>query len=189
MLERLKTTGKDTKLGKLDVAWNAGCGGDKNENVIYRLEQGLYSILRTAQKESNNESDIKVWVLASGTNNLHPKRGLREEDAGSWKVLVQACLDIAPGSMVLACDVFHRKDIEDRLVDEGNEMLRKAVEEVDKEDGKERVKWVEARHLISKDMLEDHVHLNEDGYKVWDGVLWPYVAEALGTEREEETRS
>jgi hypothetical protein len=25
-------------------------------------------------------------------------------------------------------------------------------------------------------MLVDHVHLNEEGYRVWDAVLFPYVA-------------
>lgn len=187
MLERLKTTGENTKLAKLDVAWNAGCGGDKNENVIYRLEQGLYAILKTAQEGSSGRCDIKLWVLASGTNNLHPKRGLREKDIESWKALVEACLKIAPESMVLACVVFYRQDIENRLVDEGNEMMKKAVEELNRQMGNERVKWVEARYLISKEMLDDHVHLNEKGYAVWDGVLWGYVAEALGVEREEES--
>lgn len=40
MLERFKTTGAATRLGNLESVWNAGCGGDKNENVLYRLEQG-----------------------------------------------------------------------------------------------------------------------------------------------------
>lgn len=196
MLERLKTTGKTTKLAGLDVAWNAGCGGDKNENVVYRLSepQGLYSILKFAHNDEVKEGeerkcDIKLWVLASGTNNLHPKRGLRDEDVKSWRVLVQSCLSIAPGSQVVACDVFHRKDIEDRLVDEGNENLRRVVEELNRDLGEDKVKWVEARHLISKEMLVDHVHLNEEGYGVWDRVLWPYVAEALGMEREDGSKS
>lgn len=48
-VERLKTTGQATRLGKLCLegeAWNAGVGRDKNENVIFRLEQGLYNILK-----------------------------------------------------------------------------------------------------------------------------------------------
>lgn len=48
--------------------------------------------------------------------------------------------------------------------------------------GNERVVWVEARRKIGKEMLEDHVHLKEEGYAVWDGVLWPYVVGALGME-------
>jgi hypothetical protein len=193
MLERLKTTGKATNLSTLDAGWNAGCGGDKNENVIYRLEKGLYDILTSAHENKPDKCGIKMWILASGTNNLHTKRGFRTADIDSWKVLVEACLRAAPGSVVLACDVFYRKDIMDSVVDEGNELLRKVVEqtndnasnagEITYQGSKERVKWIEARHLISKDLLDDHVHLNEEGYRVWDRVLWPHVAEALGLEK------
>jgi hypothetical protein len=49
-------------------------------------------------------------------------------------------------------------------------------------DGKERVKRVDSRHLIGKDMLDDRVHFNEEGYRAWDGVLWPLVEKVLGIE-------
>lgn len=181
MLERLKTTGRHTQLAALDTAFNAGCGGDTNENATYRLHQGLYAMLKSAQEEEDNKCEVQVWILASGTNNLHPKRGFRAADVESWKVLVEACLDIAPRSIVLACDVFYRKDIEDDLVDDGNNMLRKVIERLNAEDrkstgddeepGEERVKWIEVRHLIDDNMLDDHVHLNERGYEMWDRVL------------------
>jgi hypothetical protein len=37
---------------------------------------------------------------------------------------------VAPGIVVLCCDGFNRKDIEDRFVDESNDMLKRAVEEI-----------------------------------------------------------
>jgi hypothetical protein len=60
MLERFKTTGADTNMGRLGntgVAWNAGGGGDKNESVAYRLTEDLYDMLRDAKK---GRCDIKV---------------------------------------------------------------------------------------------------------------------------------
>lgn len=200
MLERFKTTGANTNIGKLGnmgVAWNAGVGGDKNENVAYRLNEGLYDMLRNAKKERCN---IRVWILTSGTNNLHAKRPFRKQDVESWRVLVETCLRIAPESMVLACDMTYRKDIADVFVDESNRMLKEVVEEIneilqkdmEKEDdsqgGKcqgDRVKWIDSRHVISKDMLVDHVHLNEEGYRTWDAALWPLVAEVLGIQSKE----
>ena len=179
MLERFKTTGAATKLGRLaseGVAWNAGCGGDKHENVLYRLHEGLYQHLKTAQEDGR--CDIKLIILASGTNNLHVKRGLRPADVESYRLLLQACLRIAPKCTVLACDMFYRKDVADRLVDAGNTMLREVVEE-NVWDG--RVRWVKARGMLGKEMLADHVHLNEMGYAVWDEVLGK-VVEEMGLE-------
>jgi hypothetical protein len=80
MLERFKTTGIAAKLGALGAsgaAFNAGVGGDRNENIIYRLTQGRYSTLKTAQSDTSTSCDIKVWVLTSGTNKFHAK-GHRE---------------------------------------------------------------------------------------------------------------
>lgn len=190
MLERFQTTGRQTQLGKLDTAWNAGCGGDKNENVIYRLCQGMYDILKKAHTQSNPKCAIKVWVLALGTNNLHHKRGLRAADVASYKLLVESCLRIAPGSVVLACDVFYRKDVADGVVDASNEALKNVVEDMNRElkdvGEQGRVEWVDARGMMGKELLVDHVHLGEEGYTRWDEVLWPKVRGILRSGLEEE---
>jgi len=207
MLERFKTSGITTDIGKLGdtgVAFNAGVGGDRNQNVVYRLTEGLYNMLKTAKKDV---CDIKLWILASGTNNLQKKRAFRKQDVESWRVLVEACLRIAPASTVLACDMSYRLDLPDGIVDQSNEMLREVVGEInealrvenmEKEHGlqaneaqterdrSDQVKWIETRHMFSKDMLDDHVHLNEEGYRVWDSVLWPLVANVLGGPTEED---
>jgi sugar phosphate isomerase/epimerase len=174
MLERLKTTGKHTPLAQLPTSWNAGCGGDKNENVVLRLQLGMYDLLK-----HNAARTIKLWVLASGTNNLHPKRKFRESDVQSWRVLLEACLRIAPESVVLACDMFYRKDVPDGVVDESNGLLEEVVRSVNVELGAERVKWVQLRREMGKEMLVDHVHLDEEGYSRWNELLWPLVQEVL----------
>ncbi|KAJ4292733.1 hypothetical protein N0V90_009396 [Kalmusia sp. IMI 367209] len=193
MLERLKTTGLATDLGRLGKegpAWNAGCGGDKNENVIYRLSKDMYSILKHTQGLGRPPCDIKLWVLASGTNNLHPKRPFRTSDVESYRLLLETCLRIAPQSRVVVCDMFYRKDVPDNIVDESNDMLQTVVQEINQElsdcEGAQNILWVEARKLIGKDMLVDHVHLTEEGYKKWDEVLWPHVRKVLSNSTFEE---
>ncbi|KAF2012521.1 hypothetical protein BU24DRAFT_253371 [Aaosphaeria arxii CBS 175.79] len=181
MLERLKTTGSATKTAsQVPGSWNAGCGGDRNENVIYRCagvsELGLFDVLR---RHGGSES-VKLWVLVSGTNNLHPKRGLREADVESWRVLVEGCLRVAPGSRLLACDMFYRLDVSDELVDRGNDMLKGIVGDINREFGEERVVWIESRGAVGKDMLVDHVHLDERGYQAWDNRLFPFIRDTLG---------
>lgn len=175
MLERLKNTGSHTALAQLPSSWNAGCGGDKTENVLYRFQLGMYDILK--QHAGNS---IKLWILASGTNNLHRKRKFREKDVQAWRVLVETCLRIAPESVVVACDMFYRKDVPDGVVDDSNALLAEVVGRVNEELGVERVKWLQCREQIGQDVLVDHVHLNEEGYRKWSEVLWPYVAEVLG---------
>ncbi|KAI4655088.1 uncharacterized protein J4E79_008153 [Alternaria viburni] len=204
MLERFKTSGITTDIGKLSdtgVAWNAGVGGDSNQNVAYRLAGGLYSLLKTAKKDV---CDIKLWIVASGTNNLQKKRAFQKQDVESWRVLVEACLRIAPESTVLACDMSYRLDIPDAIVDQSNEMLREVVGEINgalraekehalqtyedqtERDREDKVKWVDTRHMFIKNMLDDHVHLNEEGYWLWDFVLWPHVARVLVVPTEED---
>jgi hypothetical protein len=186
MLERLKTTGYETQLARLSTSWNAGCGGDKNENVIYRMTSGTYRALAQPSSAPN----IKLWILASGTNNLRPKAPFRPLDVESWQLLLESCLRIAPDSKVLACDMFYRKDIPDEIVDQSNEKLKEVVrginEELVKRGMEERVMWVEVRNSIGKHMLVDNVHLNEEGYQVWDGILWPYVQDIVISKRREE---
>jgi hypothetical protein len=201
MLERLKNTGLATNIGQLSAkgcAWNAGVGGDMCFNILYRLSNGLYTVLKETQHQHINIDDtlnknknkgetnmnIKLWILASGTNDLTKKRSLRTKELEAYRLLLEACLRIAPNSKVLACDMFYRKDISDAIVEMGNEMLEQVVKDVNqelvKEGDEERAIWVEARQLIGKNRLMDHVHLDEKGYEIWDEVLWPLVSQILG---------
>lgn len=170
MLERLKTTGALTGLAKLSGSFNAGCGGDKIENVLYRLDL-MYPLLQ-------NCSDIKLWVVMVGTNNLR-KKGFRPTDVALYRLLLQALLRIAPGSKVLACEMFWRKDIEDRYVDEANRMVREMIKTMNDTLGDARILWSEAPEDVTKEMFEDHVHLDEHGYSKWDGHLITRVRELL----------
>ncbi|KAL5426942.1 hypothetical protein PMIN04_001664 [Paraphaeosphaeria minitans] len=128
MLERLKTTGTSTNLGRLaesGTVWNAGCGGDKTENVNFRLSDkgdGMYLPLE-------QHGHVKLWVIVSGTNNLPPKKPFRAAEAEAYRLLLQACVRIAPKSKVIACDMFYRKDIPDAILDESNAMLKTVVQE------------------------------------------------------------
>jgi lysophospholipase L1-like esterase len=170
MFERLKTTGIDTKLAKLPSSFNAGVGGDKIENVLYRLDFGLLDLL-----ENKN---VKLWVVIVGTNNL--KKALKSVEVERYQLLLQALLRIAPGSRVIMCEIFRRKDIDDQFVENSNEMLRGLVGEMNRKLGEERISWVEAPVGITKDRLVDHVHLDEEGYRIWDETLYPRIEELLG---------
>ncbi|KAF8932984.1 hypothetical protein BGZ47_011082 [Haplosporangium gracile] len=170
MLERLKTTGAFTGLAQLPGSFNAGCGGDKIENVLYRLDL-MYPLIQSC-------SNIKLWVVMVGTNNLR-KKGFRPTDVALYRLLLQALLRVAPGSKVLACEIFKRKDIEDRYVDKANEMVKGMIEEMNGYLGGRKIWWSAAPNDVTKEMLEDHVHLDENGYSRWEEQLLPGVLKLL----------
>lgn len=168
MLERLKTTGAFTKTAQLPSSFNAGVGGDKIENVLYRLDLGMQSLLE--------DRNVKLWVLMIGSNNL--KKSLKKADVEKYRLLVQALLRIAPTSKVLACELFKRKDIDDAFVDESNRLLRELIMEMNANLG-ERIYWLEAPSAITKEVLVDHVHFNMEGYRIWDEALSSRIEELL----------
>ncbi|KAH6683979.1 SGNH hydrolase-type esterase domain-containing protein [Halenospora varia] len=170
MLERLKTTGIDTHLSSLPNSFNAGVGGDKIENVLYRLDLGLLKDLK------KHEESLKVILLMVGTNNLS-KKGIKDIEAERYSLLLGALLGLNEGCKVICCEIFRRKDTGDQAIEKANEMWH--VEWMNKDVGKDSVIWVPAPETITKEMLEDHVHLNEEGYRLWDEALYPMLMEVL----------
>ncbi|KAH8679579.1 SGNH hydrolase-type esterase domain-containing protein [Tricladium varicosporioides] len=172
MLERLKTTGFSTELCSSPNTFNAGVGGDKIENLLYRLDLGLLKELK------KHEKSLRVVVLMVGTNNLG-KKGIKDIEAERYGLLLAALLGLSDMCKVLCCEVFKRKDISDEAVGTANGMLKGLVEWMNGEVGKNRVIWVPAPETITMQVLEDHVHLGEEGYRLWDEALYPRLRELL----------
>jgi len=173
MLERLKTTGAHTQIAHLSSSFNAGVGGDKIENVLYRLDLGMMDLLE--------EQSVKVWVVMVGTNNLKKSHRLLPNEVQCYRLLLQSLLSISPKSQIIACELFKRKDMPDQYVGESNELLRIMLKDFDKNLGfGQRIYWFEAPLGITKEHLVDHVHLNEEGYRIWDQSLYVKLKEMLG---------
>ncbi|KAE9367139.1 SGNH hydrolase [Stipitochalara longipes BDJ] len=173
MLERLKTTGAHTQIAHLPSSFNAGVGGDKIENVLYRLDFGMMDLLE--------EQNVKVWVVMVGTNNLKKTHPLLPVEVERYRLLLQSLLSISPKSQIIACGLFKRKDVGDQYVEESNELLRNMLSDFDKNLGiGQTIHWVEAPVGITKEHLVDHVHLNEEGYRIWDQTLYVKLQELLG---------
>ncbi|KUJ22128.1 SGNH hydrolase [Mollisia scopiformis] len=173
MFERFKTTGIHTRIAQSgSQTFNAGVGGDKVENVLYRLDLGLLDLL------SKQDEKIKICIVMVGTNNLGKKTPLKVD---KYRLLVQALLRIS--DRVLCCEIFKRKDIEYSVVEESNRMLREMIGDVNTNLKDERVRWLEAPPEIGMERLVDHVHLDEEGYGIWDKVLWERIeGERVGME-------
>ncbi|KAG0000782.1 hypothetical protein BGZ80_006405 [Entomortierella chlamydospora] len=171
MLERFKTTGTSTRLAQVPRSINLGCGGDKVENVLYRLS------FMTPLLENRS---IKLWIVMVGTNNLR-KKGLRPSDIPLYRLLLQALLRIDSKSKIIACEIFKRKDFEDKYVDEANNMIKTMITEMNSSLGlqEDRIIWSEAPAEAIIEHLDDHVHLNEEGYRIWDETLYPRAQQLI----------
>ncbi|GJJ68232.1 hypothetical protein EMPS_00578 [Entomortierella parvispora] len=168
MLERFKTTGTATRIyTNLPRSLNAGCGGDKIENVLYRL-----SFMNTPLEQQQ----VKLWVVMVGTNNLR-KKGLRSSEIDHYRLLLQNLLRLGgEETKILVCELFKRKDFEDHCIEEANDMIHTMVKEMNANLGRERIFWSEAPKAVIKDEhLDDHVHLNTEGYHLWDEALFSRI--------------
>ncbi|KAF6788430.1 acetylhydrolase [Colletotrichum musicola] len=168
-------------LHRLEGVFNAGVGGDKIENLVYRLvgstdvDRPLDSLLDLLRQRK-----VRVWVLHVGTNNLHPKRGLKEKHLDLLRLVVGALLEA--GGRVLLVGLFRRRDVGDDLVGEATEGYRRIAREFEaRESG--RVEFVEPSEVEMDRCLEDHVHLNEEGYRVWGEMLMKRVLAAVDDSR------
>lgn len=173
MLERLKTTGINTNLHNLQQSFNLGVGGDRIQNVLYRLDLGYIELLGSRH--------TRLWVVHIGTNDLTPKRGLRNSEISCYRLLLQALLNLSPESQVLVTGLFKRKDVSDEIVEKSNEAIQGLVEDLNGQLDGSRLVWLAPTDSVTKEMLVDHVHLTEEGYDLWDEDLCPRVLETLAS--------
>ncbi|CAF0984153.1 unnamed protein product [Rotaria sordida] len=182
MLERFKTTGKDTQIGQLQYPrmFNAGVGGDKVENVLYRIELGLLIMLKA--------KNPKLIVIHIGTNNLQPKRSLHGLHLDNYHLLLQALLRFLPvQTQILVTGLFKRRDVDDQCVLQSNIDIKQIVNMINTQETKRqaeennRVHWIEPPEEIQLDHLTDNVHLNLRGYQIWDEKLYGKIQQLLNT--------
>lgn len=201
MIERMQTTGQSASLEpwpsahiisdahlesnrskglvheRLRGVFNAGVGGDKYENILYRLhgdeERQLPGLLDTP-----SALDAELWFINAGTNNLHPKRGLSDASVDVLRLVLMAILASTPfETRILLSGLFYRTDVADHLVDEANTKLEYLVDSINDTQREPRLFCIQMPGSVRKEVhLEDHVHLNEKGYRVWFQYLLPRLA-------------
>lgn len=181
---------EDDTLKRLDRVFNAGVGGDKIQNLAYRLvgdeERGLPGLLPALARCGT----VRLWVLHVGTNNLSPKDGLKSEDLHALERLITAVLSVSPkeaGCKVLVTFLFPRKDIPNTAVVRANEQLKDLTKTLMGSCGVDRLNYLEAPvEVTPEEHLVDHVHLSLEGYKLWAERLYTWVVSMLDSVAEEE---
>ncbi len=151
---------------RLRGIFNAGVGGDKVQNVIYRLvgdeERGLLPLLPILAPS------VKVWVVHAGGNNLTPRTGWSEQDQDMVRELAKTLLAVNPGNRVVLTQMFYRKDVPGEIVDNTNARIKGIAEQLREAGFGDTVDcWGPPRRFRVKKHLQDQAHLNLQGYRVW----------------------
>jgi hypothetical protein len=124
MLERFITTGKHTKFGQLAFPnlLNAGVGGDRIQNVVYRLgTKDLFSGLK--------QRGVKFAILHMGTNNLRRSRGLTGEEVEEYGMVLEALTRAAPDIVMFVTGIMPLADISSNFINQSNTDLRQLVQD------------------------------------------------------------
>jgi lysophospholipase L1-like esterase len=157
--------------------WNAanfGWGGDRIENMLWRLDNGELPPVGP-----------KIFVVQAGTNNLGDFESAEERVAAiaaGIEAIVERCRRHAPESLVVLTAVFPRRDRPEfnASIAAINAKLAAfaAVQRIRYVDIGDRL--VDSRGLLREEMSEDGLHLSRAAYQIWADALKPIFVERLG---------
>jgi lysophospholipase L1-like esterase len=168
--------------------WNAanfGWGGDRVENILWRIENG--------ELDGVNP---KVIVLMAGTNNIGstPIRGAAAEARAAeitqgLQAVIDICRQKAPNATILLFGIFPRNDnpTANAVITRVNDHLATLA------DGK-TLRFLNINdNLAEKDgtlregvATPDRLHLQLKGYQIWGEALKPVLTELLGPPAKED---
>jgi beta-glucosidase len=151
---------------------NLGYGGDRTENVLWRLQNGEIDGIAP-----------KAVVLMIGTNNT----GHRGEDpqtiAAGIKRLIDEIQQRLPASKVLLLAVFPRDEKPDGNARQINERVNALIARY--ADGRKvfflniNAALTQPDGTLSKDVMPDLLHPNEKGYEIWRREMAPLLNKLL----------
>jgi lysophospholipase L1-like esterase len=157
--------------------WNAGnfgWGGDRTENILWRLASG--------ELDGVNP---KVIVLLAGTNNIGKEPGDEAKVADvtrGLKAIVEACRKKAPAATIVLVAIFPRSDhpaVMPTIARINTNLAQMA-------DGK-AIRFLDigpeladAQGNLFEGMMVDGLHPSSKGYEVWAEGLKPILTELLG---------
>ena len=151
---------------------NFGIGGDRTQNILWRLQHGEIGALKP-----------KLVVLLIGTNNI----GMTDHDIPDTVRGVAAVvgrLHVAfPSTKVLVLGIFPRDENPNSPVREKVQIINAALAKLDddktifvRDIGKV---FLETDGVLSMAVSQDHLHLTEEGLRRWAEALSPIVQQLM----------
>lgn len=151
---------------------NFGIGGDRTQNILWRLDNGAVGKLQP-----------KVVVLLIGTNNLWSTPDDVADTARGVRAVVAKLHVSFPNARVLVLGIFPRDEKPGAEVRAKVKQVNAALATLD--DGKTTLVrdiggvFLESDGTLGTTVSPDHLHLSEEGYRRWAEAIAPTVAELL----------
>lgn len=152
-------------------AVNMGIGGDRTQNVLWRLEHGQL-----------DGYQARLFVVMIGTNNLWSKDANPADVAEGIKAILALIQAKQPQAKILLLSIFPRGE----KPNPGRDKI-KAVNDIISKYAGGAVhymdiggKFLEADQSISKEVMHDHLHLAPKGYDIWREAISAKVTELMG---------
>lgn len=146
-------------FGHLDTL-NLGFGGDRTENVLWRLQHGAV-----------DELDPDLVVLLIGTNNAGFRRDPPEAVAAGVEAILRELQDRLPDSAILLFAIFPGGEAADdahlRLNAASNQLLRQVAAKAGVLYADIGDALVGQSGLVDPGIMPDGIHLSETGYEIW----------------------
>ena len=155
-------------------AVNLGVGGDRTQHVLWRLGKGNVAGLKP-----------KAAVLMIGTNNSRANSS--EQIAEGVKAIVDKLKEKLPETKILVLAIFPRgadKNDPLRKVNQGaNELIAKLADDKQVFFMDIGPKFLSEDGMLSKEIMDDLLHLTEKGYRIWAESIESKVAELMGEKK------
>jgi lysophospholipase L1-like esterase len=152
-------------------AVNMGIGGDRTQNVLWRLQNGQLDGYKA-----------KLFVVMIGTNNLFDRQTEPPDVAAGIKAIIDLIQAKQPQAKILLLGIFPRGEKPNPGRDKiaaTNKLISKyhggAVHYMDISD-----KFIEPDGTISKEVMHDSLHLAPKGYDIWAEAISGKVKELVG---------
>ena len=153
-------------------AVNLGYGGDRTENVLWRLQHGEVDGI-----------DPKVAVLMIGTNNTGHRLAKPQYTATGIKTVLQELRTRLPDTRILLLGIFPREEKPDAEMRQINNRINDIIKT-----------YADNQHIfylnindhfladdgtLSRDVMPDLLHLNESSYATWAKAMEPTLIKLL----------
>jgi (4-O-methyl)-D-glucuronate---lignin esterase len=157
--------------------WNAanfGWGGDRTENILWRLDNGELDGVAP-----------KVIVLQAGTNNIGRSPGgddMVADITRGLRAIVDVCRKKAPGATIVLTAIFPRGDnpAATKTISAINANLAEMADGASIRFLDVNDRLADAGGALFEGMTVDGLHPSRKGYEVWAEGLRPVLTELLG---------